>query len=133
MIHGAVETMAMAMDLDNSAQTPTGRIVIQKVAGRSAATSLFARYPLKFIRPTKVVSSQVDVVWIYTVSFGGGIVTGDLVYYTIAVGEGCTAVLATQASTKTKVGTHTEAHNGKNKGEKFRVVWRSIAELKPSC
>jgi hypothetical protein len=25
---------------------------------------------------------------------------GDLVYYTIAVGEGCTAVLATQASTK---------------------------------
>jgi hypothetical protein len=61
MIHGAVETMAMAMDLDNSAQTPTGRIVIQKVAGRSAATSLFARYPLKFIRPTKVFIPSVHM------------------------------------------------------------------------
>lgn len=100
MIYGPVETMAMTMDLDNPAQSPTGRIVVQKVAGRSAVTSLFARYPLKFIRPTKAVSSEVDVVWIYSVSFGGGIVTGDLIYYTIAVGEGCTAVLTTQASTK---------------------------------
>ncbi|XP_057830762.2 urease accessory protein D isoform X1 [Cryptomeria japonica] len=89
------------MDVDSDkSPTPTGRIVIQKVAGRSAVTSIYARYPLKFIRPTKAVSSDIDAVWIYTVSYGGGIVSGDSVTCTMTIGEGCTAVLTTQASTK---------------------------------
>ncbi|KAH9316204.1 hypothetical protein KI387_024831, partial [Taxus chinensis] len=94
-------SMASSMDLDtDSTPTPTGRIVIQKVAGRSAVTSIFSTYPLKFIRPTKAVSAEVDAVWIYTMSFGGGLVSGDSVTCTMTIGDGCTAVLTTQASTK---------------------------------
>ncbi|KAL5986137.1 hypothetical protein ACLOJK_028127 [Asimina triloba] len=51
-------------------------------------------------------SSKTDAVWIYTLSYGGGIVSGDCISCSVAVGEACTAVLTTQASTKARVGSH---------------------------
>lgn len=34
----------------------TGKVVVEKIRGRSTATSCFSKYPLKFILPTKVLS-----------------------------------------------------------------------------
>lgn len=139
----------------------TGKVVVEKIRGRSTATSCFSKYPLKFILPTKVPLSillkksvhlfkfpdsevrypnfQVapvgtDVVWIYSITYGGGIVSvflslpfslsvnlsinnafeseqvvnlqGDSISCEFTINDGCTAVLTTQSSTKVKNQTH---------------------------
>nr|GLL39366.1 urease accessory protein D [Ipomoea trifida] len=78
----------------------TGKVVVERVGGKSTVTHCFAKYPLKFIIPKKVGSSQTDAVWVYTITYGGGIVSGDFIACHVTVGDGCTAVLTTQASTK---------------------------------
>ncbi|XP_027183604.1 urease accessory protein D-like isoform X5 [Coffea eugenioides] len=78
----------------------TGKVVVERVGGKSTATRCYSKYPLKFIIPNKVGRSQTDTVWIYTITFGGGIVSGDSIKCDISVGDGCTTVLTTQASTK---------------------------------
>ncbi|KAL0292574.1 UNVERIFIED_CONTAM: Urease accessory protein D [Sesamum calycinum] len=40
------------------------------------------------------------MLWIYTITYGGGIVSGDSVACDVTVGDGATAVLTTQSSTK---------------------------------
>ncbi|CAA0827589.1 Urease accessory protein D [Striga hermonthica] len=78
-----------------------GKLVVEKVLGKSTLTRCFSKYPLKFISPNKVGPSQItDAVWIYTITYGGGIVSGDSIAFEVAVGDGCTAVLTTQSSTK---------------------------------
>ncbi|WCJ41951.1 urease accessory protein D [Euphorbia peplus] len=83
-----------------SEEMKTGKIIVERVGGKSTVTSSFSKYPLKFIIPTKVGSSKIDVVWIYSLSYGGGIVSGDSISCEFIIGTGCTAVLTTQASTK---------------------------------
>ncbi|XP_071922551.1 urease accessory protein D-like isoform X3 [Coffea arabica] len=94
----------------------TGKVVVERAGGKSTATHCFSKYPLKFIIPNKVGPSQADAVWIYTIIDGGGIVSactlsislhkemcmvfGDSIKFDISVGDGCTTVLTTQASTK---------------------------------
>ncbi|KAJ8631215.1 hypothetical protein MRB53_024538 [Persea americana] len=78
----------------------TGIVVVEKVAGKSTVTRCFCKCPLKLIIPTKVGSPNTDAVWIYTLSYGGGLVSGDSICCAITVGDGCTTVLTTQASTK---------------------------------
>ncbi|KAH7430093.1 hypothetical protein KP509_09G083200 [Ceratopteris richardii] len=50
--------------------------------------------------PCPMVAPSVDVVWIYSLSYGGGLVSGDLLYVQVEVGVESTTVLTTQASTK---------------------------------
>ncbi|XP_057970760.1 urease accessory protein D isoform X1 [Malania oleifera] len=78
----------------------TGRVLVEKVGGRSRVTQCFSKYPLKFMIPRKVSPAQTDAVWIYSLSYGGGIVSGDSISSEFTIGDGCTAVLTTQASTK---------------------------------
>eukprot|EP00257_Ricinus_communis_P023428 XP_015583412.1 urease accessory protein D isoform X2 [Ricinus communis] len=78
----------------------TGKVTVDKVGGKSTVTRCFSKYPLKFIIPTKVGPSKTDAVWIYTLTYGGGIVSGDSISCEFIIGHGCTAVLTTQASTK---------------------------------
>ncbi|XP_019703607.1 urease accessory protein D isoform X2 [Elaeis guineensis] len=78
----------------------TGIVVVEKVGGKSTVTRCFSKYPVKLIVPNKVGSSKTDAVWIYTLSYGGGIVSGDRISLSIGVGDGCTAAVTTQASTK---------------------------------
>ncbi|XP_030472068.2 urease accessory protein D-like isoform X4 [Syzygium oleosum] len=78
----------------------TGKIVIEKVRGKSTVTKSFSKYPLKFIIPRKVGPSRVDAVWIYALAYGGGIISGDAISCKLEIGDGCTAVLTTQSSTK---------------------------------
>ncbi|GMH02695.1 hypothetical protein Nepgr_004534 [Nepenthes gracilis] len=78
----------------------TGLVVVEKIGGKSTVTRCFSEYPLKFIIPKKVGPSETDVVWIYVLTYGGGIVSGDSISCHYTIGDGCTAVLTTQASTK---------------------------------
>jgi hypothetical protein len=48
---------------------------VERVRGRSALTRCFARYPLKLIAPSKVGPSSCDAVWLYALTYGGGIVS----------------------------------------------------------
>ncbi|KAI4351145.1 hypothetical protein L6164_005528 [Bauhinia variegata] len=78
----------------------TGAVVVEKVDGRSTPIRCLSKYPLKFIIPRKVGSSKTDAVWIYMLTYGGGVVSGDRISCKLSVGDACTAVLTTQASTK---------------------------------
>ncbi|VVB02146.1 unnamed protein product [Arabis nemorensis] len=63
----------------------TGKVVVEKVEGKSTATSCFSKYPLKFILPRKVAPAGTD---------------GDSISCEFTIGDGCTAVITTQSSTK---------------------------------
>ncbi|KAJ4845846.1 hypothetical protein Tsubulata_009970 [Turnera subulata] len=52
-----------------------GRIVVERAGGKSTVTKCFSKYPLKFIIPNKVAPSKTDAVWIYSLTYGGGIVS----------------------------------------------------------
>lgn len=78
----------------------SGKIVVEKVGQKSRVTRCFSKYPLKFIIPTKAGPSDIDAVWIYTLTYGGGIVSGDCISFDLMIQDACTAVLTTQASTK---------------------------------
>ncbi|XP_010683927.2 urease accessory protein D isoform X1 [Beta vulgaris subsp. vulgaris] len=78
----------------------TGSIVVTKVGDKSSVTRCFSKYPLKFIVPNKAGQRDIDCVWIYSLTYGGGIVSGDSVRCNFTIEDGCTAVLTTQASTK---------------------------------
>ncbi|XP_024975638.1 urease accessory protein D [Cynara cardunculus var. scolymus] len=78
----------------------TGKLVVARVDGKSTVTRCFSQYPLKFIVPTKAGRSEADAVWIYALTYGGGIVSGDCISFDLTIDDGCTAVLTTQASTK---------------------------------
>ncbi|GAB2281282.1 hypothetical protein Dimus_015884 [Dionaea muscipula] len=78
----------------------TGSVVVEKIGCKSTVTRCFSKYPLKFIIPKKVGPSTADAVWIYSLTYGGGIVSGDSISCNFSIGDGCIAVLTTQASTK---------------------------------
>jgi urease accessory protein len=59
-------------------------------------TRAFAASPLRLLTP----SNHGHAAWVYTSSFGGGLVDGDHVNLDVDVGPGATALLSTQASTK---------------------------------
>ncbi|ESR61895.1 hypothetical protein CICLE_v10016161mg [Citrus x clementina] len=87
-------------EMESKIEAATGKLVVKKVGGKSTVTRCFSKYPLKFIIPNKVGSSETDAVWVYTLTYGGGIVSGDSISCEITVADACTAVLTTQASTK---------------------------------
>lgn len=77
-----------------------GVLEMEMVRGRTVATRSMARYPLKFMVPSNVARGGVDAVWVYIITYGGGIVSGDSVAFSVNLKEGCTGILTTQASTK---------------------------------
>src|SRR5262249_14496468 len=69
---------------------------VQLIAGASTVTSSYATSPLKLLPPRPRGRS----VWIYTSSFGGGLVAGDQTQLDLTLAAGTCCFLATQASTK---------------------------------
>lgn len=65
-------------------------------AGRSVVTRALAHSPLRLLTP----ANHGDAAWIFLSTYGGGFVGGDDVTVRVGVGEGATALLQTQASTK---------------------------------
>jgi urease accessory protein len=64
--------------------------------GRSLVTRAFASSPLRLLTPR----NHGHAAWIYTATYGGGLVDGDAIRLDIAIGEEATALVATQAATK---------------------------------
>ena len=79
-------------------QTCGGRgfVEVQHVSGGSAVTRLQATNPLKLLAPRR----SEETAWVYTSSYGGGLVAGDSISIDLKVGDRAAAVLTTQASTK---------------------------------
>jgi len=71
-------------------------LAVSMVHGLSAATTAWARSPLKLLTPR----SRGETVWAYTSSFGGGMVAGDRTRLEVTVDAGARCFLSTQASTK---------------------------------
>ncbi|XP_031477134.1 urease accessory protein D isoform X2 [Nymphaea colorata] len=94
------EEVVMAASSGDAARGKNGVMVVEKVGGRSTPTRCFSRYPLKLIIPSKAGVADSDAVWVYTVSFGGGIVSGDRISFDVRIGNDCTAAIKTQSSTK---------------------------------
>ncbi len=63
----------------------------KSVVSRARATS-----PLRLLTPT----NHGDAAWIYTSTYGGGLVDGDFISLRVRVEQGAAAFLSTQASTK---------------------------------
>jgi urease accessory protein len=76
----------------------TGRAVIRVARGGSgsAVTRAFATSPLRLLTPR----NHGQAAWIYTSSYGGGLVGGDRLAIDVDVAAGASAWLSTQASTK---------------------------------
>jgi len=86
-----------------------GLLSFNLVGGRTAVSRIQAMSPLKFIEPSKTSNSasnverttdKVGAAWVYVIGFGGGLVTGDCIRVRVSVGQGSTAIVTTQASTK---------------------------------
>lgn len=64
--------------------------------GRTVVTRAYATSPLRLLLP----ANHGDAAWIYTSSFGGGLVDGDALVLDAEIGAGASVFLSTQASTK---------------------------------
>ena len=73
-----------------------GELCFECVNGRTVASTALAASPLRLLQP----GNHGHAAWVYTSTFGGGLVGGDECRLKVNVGAGAKAVLLTQASTK---------------------------------
>jgi len=73
-----------------------GSAAVAASGGRSRVIQAFAASPLRLLTPRNHGRAS----WIFTSTFGGGLVGGDAVCFEIDVREGANAYLSTQAATK---------------------------------
>ena len=74
----------------------SGVVELRKVHGRTVVTRARANSPLKLLNPRSADSSA----WMFTSTFGGGLLAGDQLALTVDVGDDCTCLLGTQSATK---------------------------------
>ena len=100
----------------------SGRLsIVRDRHGRSVVTRAFATSPLRLLTPRNLGSAA----WIYTSSYGGGLVDGDCIRLEAEVGPDAAAFLSTQASTKvyrSDVGASAEVHGRVAPGGLLAVV-----------
>jgi urease accessory protein len=73
-----------------------GEIAVVRSGARSVVCRAYATSPLRLLTPR----NHGLAAWIYTSSYGGGLVDGDRLAVRINVGEGAAAYVSTQASSK---------------------------------
>ncbi len=73
-----------------------GELLFENVDGRTVALTAAAASPLRLLQP----KNHGDAAWVYTSTYGGGLVGGDECRLNLKVGRNAKAVLLTQASTK---------------------------------
>ena len=86
-----------------------GLVVVRGCRGQSVVTGAYATSPLRLLMPKNHGSAA----WVYTSSYGGGLVDGDRIALDVEIGPGAAAFISTQASTKvyrSPQGTSTELH-----------------------
>ena len=86
-----------------------GLVDIVRSASRSVVTRAYATSPLRLLTPR----GHGGAAWIYTSSYGGGLLGGDSLRLAVRVGRGARAFVSSQASTKvyrSDKGTTVEMH-----------------------
>ncbi len=73
-----------------------GRVSVVRNGPRSVVSRALATSPFRLLTP----GNHGHAAWIYSSTYGGGLVGGDAVVLGVDVGAGAAALLATQASTK---------------------------------
>lgn len=73
-----------------------GRFTVERAGGRSVVRRAYATSPLRLLTP----KNHGHAAWIYTSSYGGGLVDGDDIAIEASVGRGAAAFLSTQSATK---------------------------------
>src|SRR5262245_5087505 len=73
-----------------------GRIQLSRLHGRTVITRASSASPLKLLMPR----SRGEAAWIFTSSYGGGLVSGDAISLQIDAGRQTRSLLSTQSSTK---------------------------------
>src|SRR6266508_3728405 len=71
-------------------------LTVTRSGGRSLVHGAYATSPLRLLTP----SNHGRAAWVYTSSYGGGLVDGDRIAIDVDVTSGATAFVSTQASTK---------------------------------
>ncbi len=97
-------TPATPVRSDSGLRTPdsgrlppgAGRLHVDLIDGQSSATVIAAHAPMKLLVP----SPRGPAVWAFASSFGGGLVAGDHIALEVTVGDGASAAIGTQSSTK---------------------------------
>jgi urease accessory protein len=78
------------------AQAGHGIISVALVDGLSTVTACAGRSPLKLL----ATAARAETAWIYSSSFGGGLVAGDTVSLSVDIGAHAHAAMGTQSTTK---------------------------------
>ncbi|WVW84671.1 hypothetical protein I302_106705 [Kwoniella bestiolae CBS 10118] len=86
----------------SSSQTRTqnGHLESTSTSHKARFSTLSAAYPLKLLTPSPLPSQPSNLSILYTLAYGGGLVSGDLISLRGEVGRGCGLVMLTQGSTK---------------------------------
>jgi urease accessory protein len=85
-------------DTPSGTKNDPGRGILRIVrqGPRSIVSRAFASSPLKLLMPR----NHGPAAWVYTSSYGGGLVDGDALHLDLRIGRGAMGFLSTQASTK---------------------------------
>lgn len=77
---------------------PRGRATLHvtRIGDQSVVTRAYAESPLRLLTP----GNHGSAAWVYTSTYGGGLVDGDRLHVDVTVGCGAAAMCSTQASTK---------------------------------
>jgi len=79
-----------------------GQLTVEQRRGRTVVSRAYASSPLRLLTP----ANHGHAAWVYTSSYGGGLVNGDSIVMRTAVGPGACAFVSTQASTKVYKSPH---------------------------
>lgn len=101
--------------------TGRGRLVARREGGRTVLSEARATSPLRFVVPTFPAQGEAGRA-VCLVTFGGGLVDGDLLELDVVVEDGATLVLFTQASTKVFRGTARQSLRASVRGRGTLVV-----------
>jgi urease accessory protein len=94
MVSDLLDKPAVEPRVGNAAGS--GAVELARVAGRTVVTRARANSPLKLLNPRSPGSGA----WVFTSTFGGGLVAGDQLSLSVDVGDGCSCLLGTQSATK---------------------------------
>ncbi len=86
----------VAVDGQVAVDAGRGSLRVARAGARSVVTKAYATSPLRLLTP----SNHGRAAWVYTSSYGGGLVDGDRIVIDVDVTAGATAFVSTQASTK---------------------------------
>jgi len=74
----------------------SGAVVLERIAGKTAVSRVRAASPLRILTP----ANSGKAAWVFTSTFGGGLVAGDQIALEVGVGAGAMGFVGTQSATK---------------------------------